>query len=112
MRRVGADDDGADRLFRRSAAWAGDAADGDGGLHVETCLQAVEHLVDGRFADGAMASQRLLADAEDVCTRFAILNHGKSVAEGAVADMKTSLQDFFLAKVGEGRRFEVAPFLR
>ncbi len=59
-----------------------------------------------------LMTSHLLADAEDVCTRFAILNHGKSVAEGAVADMKTSLQDFFLAKVGEGRRFEVAPFLR
>ena len=59
-----------------------------------------------------LMTSHLLADAEDVCTNFAILNHGKSVAEGAVADMKTSLQEFFLAKVGEGRRFEVAPFLR
>lgn len=59
-----------------------------------------------------LLTSHLLADAEDVCDRFAIVNHGAKVAEGKVADMTTSLQDFFLAKVGEGRTFEVAPFLK
>ena len=59
-----------------------------------------------------LLTSHLLADAEDVCDRFAIVNHGAKVAEGKVADMTTSLQEFFLAKVGEGRTFEVAPFLK
>lgn len=59
-----------------------------------------------------LMTSHLLGDAEETCDRVAILNHGKSVAEGRVSDLGTSLQSFFLAKVGEGRRFEVAPFLK
>lgn len=59
-----------------------------------------------------LMTSHLLADAGDVCDRVMILNHGKSVAEGKVSEIGTSLEAFFLAKVGEGRSFEVAPFLK
>ncbi len=59
-----------------------------------------------------LMTSHLLGDAEDVCDRVMILNHGKSVAEGRIDEIGTSLQSFFLAKVGEGRNFEVAPFLK
>ncbi len=59
-----------------------------------------------------LMTSHLLGDAEDVCDRVMILNHGKSVAEGRIGEIGTSLQEFFLAKVGEGRQFEVAPFLK
>ena len=59
-----------------------------------------------------LMTSHLLGDAEDVCDRVVILNHGKAVAEGRIGEIGTSLQAFFLAKVGEGRTFEVAPFLK
>lgn len=58
-----------------------------------------------------LMTSHLLADAEDVCDRVVILNHGKSVAEGRVADLGTSLEEFFLAKVGDVEHFRLAPFL-
>ena len=58
-----------------------------------------------------LTTSHLLADAEDICDRVAILNHGKCVASGRVADIGTSLEKYFLAKVGEGREFKVAEFL-
>lgn len=58
-----------------------------------------------------LMTSHLLADAEDVCDRVMILNHGKSVAEGKVADLGESLEDFFLAKVGDADAFTLAPFL-
>lgn len=58
-----------------------------------------------------LMTSHLLGDAEDVCGRVMILNHGRKVAEGRVAEIGP-LQEFFLAKVGEGRDFEVAPFLK
>ena len=58
-----------------------------------------------------LMTSHLLGDAEDVCGRVMILNHGRNVADGKVGEIG-SLQDFFLAKVGEGREFEVAPFLK
>ena len=58
-----------------------------------------------------LMTSHLLADAEDVCDRVAILNHGKSVAEGRVAELGTSLEDFFLAKVGDADDFVLADFL-
>lgn len=67
------------------------------------------------LAQGGMTifmTSHLLADAEDVCDRVCILNHGGKVAEGKVKEIGTSLRDFFLAKVGEGRDFEVAAFLK
>lgn len=58
-----------------------------------------------------LMTSHLLADAEDVCDRVMILNHGKSVAEGKVAELGESLEDFFLAKVGDADEFTLAPFL-
>ena len=59
-----------------------------------------------------LTTSHLLADAEDVCDRVAILNHGKCVAEGRVDELGTSLEDFFLSKVGDADAFSLAPFLR
>ena len=66
------------------------------------------------LADGGMTiltTSHLLADAEDVCDRVMILNRGKCVAEGAVSELGSSLEDFFLAKVGDVRDFKLAGFL-
>lgn len=67
------------------------------------------------LAQGGMTvltTSHLLADAEDICDRVMILNHGKSVAEGDVSSLGTSLEEFFLAKVGSVQDFALAPFLR
>ena len=67
------------------------------------------------LAKGGMTilmTSHLLADAEDVCDRVAILNHGEKVAEGKVAELGGSLEEFFLAKVGNVDDFEVAEFLK
>ena len=67
------------------------------------------------LAQGGMTvltTSHLLADAEDICDRVMILNHGKAVAEGEVASLGTSLEEFFLAKVGSVQDFALAPFLR
>ena len=58
-----------------------------------------------------LITSHLLADAEDICDRVMILNHGKSVAEGRVSDLGESLEDFFLAKVGDVDDFVLADFL-
>jgi len=58
-----------------------------------------------------LMTSHLLADAQDVCDRVMILNHGRSVAEGRVADLGESLEDFFLAKVGSADEFVLADFL-
>ena len=59
-----------------------------------------------------LMTSHLLADAEDVCDRVAILDHGRKVAEGRVDELGGSLEDFFLAKVGDADDFEVAEFLK
>lgn len=59
-----------------------------------------------------LMTSHLLADAEDVCDRVVILNRGVKAADGRVSELGSSLSDFFLAKVGEGRKFEMAEFLR
>ena len=59
-----------------------------------------------------LMTSHLLADAEDVCDRVMILNHGRSVAEGKVSELGTSLEDFFLAKVGDVGSFNRAGFLK
>ena len=67
------------------------------------------------LAKGGMTvlmTSHLLADAEDICDRVMIVNHGKSVAEGKVTELGTSLEDFFLAKVGDVKDFRLAEFLR
>jgi len=58
-----------------------------------------------------LTTSHLLADAEDICDRVMILDHGKSVAEGRVADLGESLEEFFLAKVGNADEFVLADFL-
>ncbi len=67
------------------------------------------------LAKGGMTvlmTSHLLADAQDVCTRFAILDRGGKVAEGSVGELGTSLESYFLAKVGDAREFKVAEFLK
>jgi len=67
------------------------------------------------LADGGMTilmTSHLLADAEDVCNRVVILNHGRAVAEGKVGELGGSLEDFFLAKVDDVQDFQIAPFLK
>jgi ABC-2 type transport system ATP-binding protein len=67
------------------------------------------------LAKGGMTvlmTSHLLGDAQDVCDRIAILNRGEKVAEGKVSELGGSLESYFLAKVGEGRAFAVAPFLK
>ena len=56
-------------------------------------------------------SSHLLADAQDVCDTVVILNRGEKAAEGRIADMGSSLEEYFLAKVGDARNFKVAEFL-
>ena len=58
-----------------------------------------------------LMTSHLLADAEDVCDRVMIVNHGRSVAEGRIGELGTSLEDFFLAKVGDADDFVLADFL-
>ena len=59
-----------------------------------------------------LMTSHLLADAEDICDRVAILDHGRKVAEGRVSELGGSLEEFFLAKVGDADDFEVAEFLK
>lgn len=74
----------------------------------------VKTLVKALSAGGMtiLMTSHLLADAEDVCDRIMILNRGKSVAEGRVAELGSSLEEFFLAKVGDIGEFRLAGFLR
>jgi ABC-2 type transport system ATP-binding protein len=58
-----------------------------------------------------LTTSHLLADSEDICDRVAILNKGKVVAEGEVSQLGQSLEDFFLAKVGNTADFKLAQFL-
>ena len=73
----------------------------------------VKTLVKALAAGGMtiLTTSHLLADAEDICDRVMILNHGKSVAEGRVDELGTSLEEFFLAKVGDANDFVLADFL-
>ena len=59
-----------------------------------------------------LTTSHLLSDAEDICDRVMILNHGKCVADGNVGELGTSLEEFFLAKVGDADEFELADFLK
>ena len=58
-----------------------------------------------------LTTSHLLADTQDICTRFAILDGGRKAAEGDIAQLRSSLSEFFLSKVGESRNFKIAPFL-
>ena len=73
----------------------------------------VKTLVKALAAGGmtVLMTSHLLADAEDICDRVMILNHGKSVAEGRVDELGTSLEEFFLSKVGDANDFVLADFL-
>ena len=67
-----------------------------------------------KLSDGGMTilmTSHLLADAEDVCSRVMILNRGKSVAEGRIGELGASLEEYFLAKVGDADDFVLADFL-
>ena len=67
------------------------------------------------LADGGMTvltTSHLLADSEDICDRVMIVNRGKCVAEGEIGSLGTSLEEFFLAKVGDARDFRLAGFLK
>lgn len=59
-----------------------------------------------------LTTSHLLADAQDVCDRICILDGGRKAAEGAVGELGGSLEAYFLSKVGEGRTFRVAEFLK
>ena len=59
-----------------------------------------------------LMTSHLLADAQDVCTRIAILDRGKALAVKPVAEIGGSLNEYFLSKVGDGDAFKVAPFLK
>jgi ABC-2 type transport system ATP-binding protein len=73
----------------------------------------VKTLIKALAAGGmtVLMTSHLLADAEDVCDRVAIVNHGKVVAEGKIGELGGSLEEFFLAKVGDVKDFTLAPFL-
>ena len=73
----------------------------------------VKTLVKALAAGGmtVLTTSHLLADAEDICDRVMILSGGKAVAEGAVSELGTSLEEFFLAKVGNPADFKLADFL-
>jgi ABC-2 type transport system ATP-binding protein len=58
-----------------------------------------------------LTTSHLLSDAEDICDRVMILDRGKAVAEGKVKDLGSSLEEFFLAKVGDADEFVLADFL-
>ena len=58
-----------------------------------------------------LTTSHLLADAEDICDRVMILDGGRTVAEGRVGGLGTSLEEFFLAKVGDADAFVLADFL-
>ncbi len=74
----------------------------------------VKTLVKALAAGGmtVLMTSHLLADAEDICDRVMIVNHGLAVAEGKVAELGTSLESFFLAKVGNPEEFQLAEFLK
>ena len=73
----------------------------------------VKTLIKALAANGmtVLMTSHLLADAEDISDRVMIVNHGKAVAEGKVSELGQSLEDFFLAKIGEGDDFVLADFL-
>ena len=73
----------------------------------------VKSLIKALRAGGmtVLMTSHLLADAEDVCDRVTILNHGRTVAEGRIGELGTSLEEFFLAKVGDADDFVLADFL-
>ena len=58
-----------------------------------------------------LTTSHLLADAEDICDRVVILAGGRKVAEGRIAELGESLEEFFLAKVGDRDDFVLADFL-
>ena len=74
----------------------------------------VKTLVKALAAGGMtiLMTSHLLADAEDVCDRVLIANHGRAAAEGKVSELGSSLEDFFLAKVGDIKDFRMAEFLK
>ncbi|MBO5643149.1 MAG: ABC transporter ATP-binding protein [Kiritimatiellae bacterium] len=67
------------------------------------------------LAEGGMTvltTSHLLADSEDICDRVAILDSGCKIAEGKIGELGQSLEEFFLAKVGNVAEFTLADFLK
>ncbi len=62
----------------------------------------VKDLILGLKARGLsiLMSSHLLADVQDCCDRILILDHGECRAQGCVADLKESLESFFLQILG------------
>ena len=58
-----------------------------------------------------LMTSHMLADSEDICDRVAILGRGRLLAEGKIAELGGSLEEFFLSNVGDADDFEVAEFL-
>jgi ABC-2 type transport system ATP-binding protein len=74
----------------------------------------VKTLVKALAAGGMtiLTTSHLLADSEDICDRVAILDAGRKVAEGKIGELGESLEEFFLAKVGNVAEFSLAEFLK
>ena len=89
-----------------------DESRGGVGTLAHAHLKVAERVPVVKQGDGLDALLVEVADAEDVCDRVMILNHGRSVAEGKVSELGTSLEDFFLAKVGDVGSFNLAGFLK
>ncbi len=62
----------------------------------------VKDLILGLKARGIsiLMSSHLLADVQDCCDRILILDHGECRAQGRVAELKDSLESFFLQTLG------------
>jgi len=74
----------------------------------------VKTLVKALAAGGMtiLTTSHLLADAQDICDRVMIVDRGRAVTEGKISELGTSLEEFFLAKVGDVAEFKLASFLR
>ncbi len=41
----------------------------------------------------------ILSDVENICDRFAIIHHGRIIAEGTISDLTVPLEDFFITQI-------------
>ena len=117
-RRVGDFSKGMSRRVSRAAALVGKPSllimdEPTSGLD-PVSTKEVKTLVKALAAGGmtVLTTSHLLADSEDICDRVAILDAGRKVAEGRIGELGQSLEDFFLAKVGNVSEFSLAEFLK
>ncbi|MEI6969900.1 MAG: ABC transporter ATP-binding protein [bacterium] len=80
------------------------------GVDVQSRNMIVDYMTKLR-SDGVtiLYSSHLLEEAERICTRFAIIDEGRMIAKGALADMlaasgRNNLEDLFLHLTGRGIR--------